>query len=216
MKLICVGGTWSSCGKTSMVEMLLRAFPGWAAIKVTPSRPDEVCPIGTCCGACAEPEGPYEVIIDPAILRDPGKDTARFLEAGASKVAWLRALPERLSEALQVALDGFGDVPGVIIESTTLIPHVSGLRIVVSPEGVWKLKDSVLNTAGSVDVLAVNHQAVEASDKPAATAGDAMADGVSRELRPGRSFEVCAVRPPDVHPNAEFIGYCREAVRKLA
>lgn len=200
MKLICVGGAWSSVGKTSVVELLLRVLPGWAAIKVTPSRPDEVCPLGTCCGACAAPEGPYEVITDPALLGQVGKDTARYLAAGATEVAWVRALPEALPLAIEAAMAGFSKPRGVIIESTTLIPVLSGIRILVAAEGISQVKESAQRCVGAIDLLAVNltSQAEPAEPHP-----------LIPVLQPTTVLPLCAVRSPADPRNADFVAYCR-------
>ncbi|HEY9854199.1 MAG TPA: hypothetical protein V6D05_00590 [Stenomitos sp.] len=203
MRLICVGGAWSASGKTSVVELLLRAFPGWAAIKVTPSRPEEVCPLGTCCGACQAPEGPYEVITEPAILAETGKDTARFQAAGASEVAWIRALPEALPTALEVALAGWVDPPGVIVESTTLLPAVSGLRLVVAPAHMPRAKESTGRCAGHVDLLALNRFGAEEAP---------VAHPLKARLRAPVALALRADGAVEDPVNAPFIAYCREQV----
>ena len=128
MNMVCIGGLSSGCGKTSVACLLLKAFPGWAAAKVTPSRPDDVCPRGSHCDACRPPEGSYEVLFDAQIPERPGKDTSRFAEAGASRVAFVRALPGCLPAALEFTLAQLSGTPGVIVESTTAMPLVSGLR----------------------------------------------------------------------------------------
>lgn len=205
MRQIVVGGAWSSCGKTSVVELLLRALPGWSAIKVTPSRPDEVCPLGTCCGACAAPEGPFEVITDPAVLAQTGKDTARYMAAGASQVAWVRALPEALPAAMHAATAGFAPSPGVIVESTTLIPGSAGLRILVAASGRQDLKESALRCAGAIDLLAINRMDPDAgSEHPLAAA-----------LAPRAVLAVRAVAPVDDPANAAFVAYCRARAAEL-
>lgn len=205
MRQIVVGGAWSSCGKTSVVELLLRALPGWSAIKVTPSRPDEICPLGTCCGACAAPEGPFEVSTDPAVLAQTGKDTARYLAAGASQVAWVRALPEALPAAMEAATAGFAPAPGVIVESTTLIPGSTGLRILVAASGRQDLKDSALRCAGAIDLLAVNRMDPDAgSEHP-----------LRATLAPQAVLAVRAVAPGDDPANAAFVAYCRARAAEL-
>lgn len=201
MRRILVGGAWSTSGKTSVVELLLGALPGWAAIKVTPSRHDEVCPIGACCGACAPPEGPYEVIRDPAVLHQPGKDTDRFRVAGASAVAWVRALPEALPAALEEAMAGLAGVPGVIIESGSAIPLLSGLRVLVVRSSSALVKESALATSGQLDALAVNQVEDVAALDP---------HPLVERLRPRRVLRVSALRPHDDPMNREFIDFCRQ------
>lgn len=195
-----VGGTWTSSGKTSLVELLLRAFPGWAAIKVTPSRVQELCPIGHCCGACKPPEGPYDVILDPEVLAQPGKDTARYLEAGAMKAAWVRALNEALPEALREAIAHMAGAKGVIIESTTAIPLLEGFKILITREGATKLKESARSSAGMIDLLVINGAKEVTSTEPT------QEPGFIGLLKPRASIRACAVLPPTDPLNAQFLG----------
>lgn len=194
MKLICVGGASAHCGKTAVAALLLRAFPGWAAVKVTPSRPGEPCPHGEDCGACQPPEGSFEIIDDPATLSSPGKDTARFIEAGASRVLWVRSLPESLPEALESALGRRSDAPGVIVESTTAMPLLDGLHILVARAGVDEVKGSARACLDRIDLVALN-----------------FANGpVPRALQcVGRIIPVCPTRAPFDPANEAFIEACR-------
>ncbi len=200
MRRILVGGAWSGSGKTSVVEMLLGALPGWAAIKVTPSRQDEVCPIGACCGACAPPAGPYEIITDPAVLLQLGKDTQRYRAAGASAVAWVRGRPEVLPAALEEALAGMAGLEGVIIESGSLIPFVPGLRVMVVRGASRLVKDSARACVGHVDVLAVNVDDAGSELVP---------HPLEDVLAPGQVFRISAVLPADATVNEAFIACCR-------
>jgi len=128
-------------------------------MKVTPSRPDDVCPRGQDCEACQPPDGPYYVAIDTDIGAFPRKDTSRFRDAGASHVAFVRALPECLPAALQSAFGQLSSLPGVIIESTTAMPLIDGLQIIVARQGQVEVKDSARAAAGLADILAVNQDA---------------------------------------------------------
>ncbi|MDO8682671.1 MAG: hypothetical protein Q7N50_04235 [Armatimonadota bacterium] len=205
MKIICVGGASSHCGKTSTAAMLLKALPGWAAIKVTPSRHDEVCPLGEHCGACQPPEGPYEVITDKSLLAEPGTDTERLMAAGASGVAWVRALPQFLPEALESALAGLSTAQGVVIESTTAIPLLGGFNILVVKGSETRLKESAGKLAGFIDVLAINVAASELQQLSAM-------DSTAAILQARQTTTICAVLPPEHPKNRDFIQICREAV----
>lgn len=200
MKLIVVGGAWTACGKTSVVELLVKAFPGWGALKITPSRPDEPCPTGGDCGACQPPAGGHEWVSDPVRLAEPGKDTARFLAAGAAKVGWLRSLPELLPGALEAALAEFAGLPGVILESTTAMPRVEGLRILVVRQDSVLLKDSARVALASVDILAFNLGAHEAlKGEPS----------LRTSCPQARWLPVSPSVPHDHPRNAAFIVACR-------
>ena len=207
MKLICVGGCSSRSGKTSVACLLLKAFPGWAAMKVTPCRTDDVCPRGDDCGACRPPEGLYEVTIDAEIPARARKDTGRLVEAGASHVAFVRALPKCLPAALESAMDRLvlslsKEVPGVVIESTTVMPYVDGLRILVAREGFSEVKDSARKAAPLVDLFVVNQEPdrVQAPDFGAVP--------LAEEVE-GRIITACAALPADHPRNKKLIDCCR-------
>ena len=201
--MICVGGCSSRSGKTSVACLLLKAFPGWAAMKVTPCRTDDVCPRGDDCGACRPPEGLYEVTLDAEIPERPRKDTGRFVQAGASQVAFVRALPECLPAALESAFERLSGLPGVIVESTTAMPYVDGLHILVAREGLHEVKESAHKCAGLVDVLVINRD-VSSSQEPG------FVDLPPRIAVHARHIvSACAVLPPDDPRNRDFVTYCR-------
>lgn len=70
-----------------------------------------------------------------------GKDTARFLTAGASKVFWLRALKESIGDGLVALLDRIGPEAVLVCESNTLRQVVEpGLFLIVRrhDSNLWK------------------------------------------------------------------------------
>ncbi|MCX6345419.1 MAG: hypothetical protein NT018_10175 [Armatimonadetes bacterium] len=216
MKLICVGGLSSGCGKTSVACLLLKALPGWGAMKVTPSRSDDVCPRGQDCEACQPPDGPYYVAIDSDIPERPepvpiisgpvpivsGTDTSRFRDAGASHVAFVRALPECLPIALEYAFERLSDLPGVIVETTTAMPLIDGLRILVARQGRTEVKDSAHAVSGLADILAVNQDAASSVD--GSSSDFPFAAGL-----PTKRITVCACLPPEHSCNQDLIAECR-------
>jgi hypothetical protein len=201
--IICIGGTTSHCGKTAMACLLLRAFPGWAAIKVTPCRPDEACPRGDDCSACRAPDERFEIITDQARLGLAGKDTARFLDAGAERVVWVRALLENLPEALESALVEVAGEPGVIVESTTAMQFLGGLHVMVTRTNQPDVKESA-RSAPPADIVAVNMTPAEI--------GNTLLD---RDQADGHTFPVCAVLPPEHSVNRSFVEECFLRVRNL-
>lgn len=123
--IIGVGGFTSDIGKTTLLCELLRAFPGWEAIKSTRGHyrscgkdPD------TCCVS--------ELLEERAVIKSgreatyaPGKDTGRYWDAGAANVHWVIATDSQLQNGVSEAV-GRVETAGVFIEGNsfcqTLVP----------------------------------------------------------------------------------------------
>ncbi len=102
--MIGIGGAHSGAGKTLVGCRILHAMgPGWGAIKCTPT-------------------ALYSAVIDdPAIVGQPGKDTARYAEAGAELALWVQGPREALAESLDMAMCRLAGLRGVIVEGNTAI-----------------------------------------------------------------------------------------------
>ena len=123
MKTICVTGSMSNVGKTYLIERILeRLGGGWGVCKVTicHEKGTHTCPRGRekHCGVCSslEPEDDYLLVGDPAVLEEEGKDTRRYLDAGAERVIWVKTRAEYLKRAVTEAALSFSDLRGVIFE----------------------------------------------------------------------------------------------------
>lgn len=102
--LIGIGGAHSGSGKTLIGSAVMRAMgPGWGAIKCTPT------------------ELYSSVVSDPHILRQPGKDTSRYIEAGAEQALWVQGPREELAESLDIALGRLAGLSGVVVEGNAAI-----------------------------------------------------------------------------------------------
>lgn len=108
MFVVLIGGSYSGCGKTTLGEGLLRKLgKGWAVIKYTRT-------------------GFYSTLIsNEEVLLSEGKDTARYLRAGAEEVLWLQSPPENLSEMIPLALERLSHYRGIIIEGNSPIEFLS-------------------------------------------------------------------------------------------
>jgi len=116
--VIGVGGFTSNVGKTTLVCELLKAFPGWEAIKVSRGHYRS-------CG-----KDPKACCVSPLLGAEPvvrsgwhetyqhGKDTARYWDAGASNVHWLIATDEQIAAGIQDTLARV-KAPGVIVEGNS-------------------------------------------------------------------------------------------------
>jgi molybdenum cofactor guanylyltransferase len=127
--MLMLGASGRNVGKTEMACALLRRFAREqeiVAVKVTTVSGDEGgCPRGgRPCGACSLREA---WCIEEETRRDTGKDTARMLASGASRVLWLRSRRERLADA---AADLLAHLP----PGTPIICESNSLRRVLEPD----------------------------------------------------------------------------------
>lgn len=101
--IIGVGGAHSGAGKTTAACAILQRFPGWGAIKYTKT-------------------SLYSCIIDDiSVLSEAGKDTKKFLDAGAEKVLWIQSPFSDLHQVLSVAVAMFPHLQGIVIEGNSAI-----------------------------------------------------------------------------------------------
>ncbi|HAH21037.1 MAG TPA: hypothetical protein DCL49_09070 [Candidatus Omnitrophica bacterium] len=122
--IITVSGAHSGVGKTKVAEILLRALKGWSALKVTVTHREDKCPARKNCHTCDELKDDFLIISDKKIIEMKGKDTARFKEAGAQKVLWLKSKPQTLGEGLKEAIPLFKKTKGLIMESNSALKHL--------------------------------------------------------------------------------------------
>jgi molybdopterin-guanine dinucleotide biosynthesis protein len=101
--IIGIGGGYSGAGKTSVVSLILRSFKGWGAIKYTKT-------------------ALYSSIVDDlAVISEEGKDTRKFLDAGAEKVLWVKSPYSELGDILPVAVGMLSHLQGIVIEGNSAI-----------------------------------------------------------------------------------------------
>lgn len=127
-----IGGDRSGAGKTLVASRLLQRLRGWGAIKCSPS------------------ELYSSVIDDPEVLGEPGKDTARYLEAGAAEVIWVQAPRADIEEPLAIAQGRLAHLEGIVIEGNSAVELLKGspdvIIFIVSGDG----KDIKNNTEGLI------------------------------------------------------------------
>jgi molybdopterin-guanine dinucleotide biosynthesis protein len=101
--VVGIGGAHSGAGKTTVASEILRRFSGWGAIKFTRN-------------------SLYSCIIDDlAVLSEAGKDTKKFLDAGAEKVLWIKSPFSQLPEVLSMAVQMLNYLQGILIEGNSAI-----------------------------------------------------------------------------------------------
>jgi molybdopterin-guanine dinucleotide biosynthesis protein len=116
--IVGVGGFTSEVGKTTLMCELLQSFPGWEAIKTTRGH-YRSCGKDphTCCVS--------DLLEEKAVIRsgrdltyEPGKDTGRYWDAGASNVHWLIATDQQVEEGIKHAFDRVQS-QGVFVEGNS-------------------------------------------------------------------------------------------------
>ena len=121
--IVGVGGLTSNVGKTTLMCELLRAFPGWEAIKTTRGH-YRSCgkDAAACCVSHLLAEEPL-VRSGKADTYEPGKDTARYWDAGASNVHWLIATEAQIEKGINEALTRVRS-EGVFVEGNSFSQFV--------------------------------------------------------------------------------------------
>lgn len=121
--IIAVSGFSSEVGKTTLVCDLLRAFPGWEAIKVTRGHYRS-------CGKDPHVCCVSDLLSDEPIVRSgrdqnyaPGKDTGLFWDAGASNVHWVIVTDAQVEQGIRESLVRV-TAPGVFIEGNSILDFV--------------------------------------------------------------------------------------------
>lgn len=139
--VIGIGGGGSDSGKTTLACELLGRLVNWGAVKYTRT-------------------AIYSSIIDdPNILSQEGKDTARFLYAGASSVFWVQSPPHELPEILALAVERLSYLDGIIVEGNSAIEVLSP-DVVIFMSGDNPPKESAMRT------LSMSHVVIFKGESP--------------------------------------------------
>lgn len=122
-KIIAVGGFTSEVGKTTLLCDLLRAFPGWEAIKTTRGHYRS-------CGKDPQACCVSHLLEDKPVVRSGwdltysfGKDTGRYWDAGAANVHWVIATDNQVEEGIRTALSRV-EAKGVFIEGNSFTKYI--------------------------------------------------------------------------------------------
>ena len=153
--IIGIGGFTSNVGKTTLLCELLKAFPGWEAIKTTRGHYRS-------CGKDPKACCVSHLLSEEPLVRSgrnetyaPGKDTGRYWEAGASNVHWLIATDNQVEEGIKQALARVKS-RGVFVEGNSFSEFVNPDHFVmVRQSNSDKIKSSarrMLNKATAIYV----------------------------------------------------------------
>src|SRR6185503_14682758 len=157
--IIGVGGFNSEVGKTTLMCELLKAFPGWEAIKVTRGHYRS-------CGKDPHACCVSHLLSDEPLVRsgrdetyEVGKDTGRYWDAGASNVHWLIATDTQIEKGIREALARVRS-PGVFVEGNSFTEFVAtDYFVMVRRAGDEKIKSSArraLEKTSTIYVSAVD------------------------------------------------------------
>lgn len=129
--VVAVGGFTSDSGKTTLVCELLRALPGWEAIKMTRGHYRSCGKDPQAC--CVSP-----LLGDAPVIKSgrdatytPGKDTGRYWDAGASEVHWAIVTSAQVESGIASALGRVRSV-GVIVEGNSFLDFVRADFVVLA------------------------------------------------------------------------------------
>jgi hypothetical protein len=140
--IVAISGFSSEVGKTTLMCDLLRAVPGWEAIKVTRGHYRS-------CGRDPHACCVSDLLDDKPVIRSgreqnyaPGKDTGRYWEAGAANVHWVIVTDEQVKEGIAQAIERV-EAPGVFIEGNSILDFINAdLVLMVSRSQGGTIKSS--------------------------------------------------------------------------
>ena len=157
--VIGVGGFTSDVGKTTLVCELLKAFPGWEAIKTTRGHYRS-------CGKDPHACCVSHLLSEEPLVRsgreetyEPGKDTGRYWDAGAANVHWLIATDNQVEKGIKQALARV-QAPGVFIEGNSFSQFVhTDHFVMVRHAGSDKIKNSARRALNNTTAIYVSDAA---------------------------------------------------------
>jgi hypothetical protein len=121
--IVAISGFSSEVGKTTLMCELLRAFPGWEAIKVTRGHYRS-------CGKDPESCCVSDLLGDEPVIRSgreqnyaPGKDTGRYWDAGATNVHWVIVTDSQVEQGIKQAVARVA-APGVFVEGNSILDFI--------------------------------------------------------------------------------------------
>jgi hypothetical protein len=140
--IIGVGGFTSNVGKTTLLCELLKAFPGWEAIKTTRGHYRS-------CGKDPKACCVSDLLSEEPLVRsgrdetyEAEKDTGRYWDAGAANVHWLIATDTQIEKGIHEALARVKS-PGVFVEGNSFSQFIhTDHFVMVRQAGNEKIKSS--------------------------------------------------------------------------
>jgi molybdopterin-guanine dinucleotide biosynthesis protein len=137
---------------------------GWCALKIT-VRHEGSCPRHTGCDTCLpvpwqtgdSDYAPFRILTDDAIIKEKGKDTDQFSNAGADMVVWLQTDSASEKAGTEAALACFNKDDTIIVEGNSFLRvQDADIAILVASPSVKKVKRSTKLILDKIDLIAIN------------------------------------------------------------
>jgi hypothetical protein len=144
---------------------LLRAFPGWEAIKVTRGHYRS-------CGKDPSACCVSDLLSDEPVIRSgreqnyaPGKDTGRYWDAGATNVHWVIVTDTQVEQGIKQAVERVA-APGVFIEGNSILDFIQAdLVLMVARASGGKIKGSARKALARSSAIYLSNITEEGSDE---------------------------------------------------
>jgi hypothetical protein len=163
--IVAVSGFTSEVGKTTLMCDLLRAFPGWEAIKVTRGHYRS-------CGKDPHACCVSDLLSDEPVIRSgreqnyaSGKDTGRYWDAGAANVHWVIVTDKQVEQGIKQAIERVA-APGVFIEGNSILDFIEAdFVLMVSRASGGKIKGSARRALSHSSAIYLSNITEEETDE---------------------------------------------------
>jgi molybdopterin-guanine dinucleotide biosynthesis protein len=164
-KIIAISGFSSEVGKTTLMCDLLRALPGWEAIKVTRGHYRS-------CGRDPQACCVSDLLSDEPVIRSGrdqnyavAKDTGRYWDAGAVNVHWVIVTEEQVERGIKEAVARV-TAPGVLIEGNSILNFLEAdLVLMVSRASGGRIKESARRAIAHSSAIYLSNITEEETDE---------------------------------------------------
>ena len=152
--LVVVGGHSRNIGKTTAMEVILRACPGpWWAFKVTQHGHGICSAVGKDCSCSDGLDHPFAIDEQDAVDKT---DSGRYLGAGAQRAFWVRTAVGELAYALPRLKELLAAAPNALVESNSILNYlVPDLYVSIADFSVPDLKQSARLFLDRADAIVV-------------------------------------------------------------
>ena len=163
--IVAISGFSSEVGKTTLMCDLLRAFPGWEAIKVTRGHYRS-------CGRDPHACCVSDLLSDEPVIRSGrdqnyalGKDTGRYWDAGAANVHWVIVTDEQVERGIRQAVERVA-ATGVFIEGNSILDFIQAdYVLMVSRASGGKIKGSARQALAHTSAIYLSNLTEEGTDE---------------------------------------------------